>query len=112
MLMTSFTLGGGAILRGTIAFASIASLISAPALAHPPVDLSKWSPDYVRSVAGTKDFDTAADCAKVTPLDYKGRVTLWYQGVFEGDPEILRQNYKEFFAAFRKTYPNITLEEQ
>src|SRR5258707_10531887 len=109
--MTRNTLGCGAILRGTVVIASLTSLISAPALAEPPVDLSKWSPDYVRSVAGTKDFDTAKDCAKVTPLDYKGRVTLWYQGIFEGDPDILRQNYKDFFAAFRATYPNITLEE-
>ncbi len=46
------------------------------------------------------------------PLDYKGRVTFWYQGVFEGDPDLLRQYYRDFFAAFRKTYPNITLEEQ
>jgi multiple sugar transport system substrate-binding protein len=83
--------------------------MSSTALGAPPVDLSKWSPEYVKSVAGTKEFDTAADCAKVTPLDYKGRVTLWYQGVFEGDPDILRQNYKDFFAAFRATYPNITL---
>src|SRR3954465_13862228 len=112
MLMTRFTLGGGAILRGTVAFAAIASLVSAPALADPPVDLSKWSPEYVRSIAGTKDFDTAADCGKVTPLDYKGRLTFWYQGVFEGDPDLLRQYYKDFFAAFRKTYPNIQLEEQ
>src|SRR4051812_31331525 len=110
--MTRMKLGCGAILRGTVIFASITSLISAPVLAAPPVDLSKWSPDYVRSVAGTKEFDTAKDCSKVTPLDYKGRVTLWYQGIFEGDPDILRQNYKEFFAAFRTTYPNITLEDQ
>ncbi|RUV27759.1 sugar ABC transporter substrate-binding protein, partial [Mesorhizobium sp. M1A.T.Ca.IN.004.03.1.1] len=58
------------------------------------------------------DFDTAADCGKVTPLDYKGRLTFWYQGVFEGDPDLLRQYYKDFFATFRKTYPNIQLEEQ
>ena len=63
-------------------------------------------------IAGTKDFDTAADCGKVTPLDYNGRLTFWYQGVFEGDPDLLRQYYKDFFAAFRKTYPNIKLEEQ
>ncbi|HWJ73809.1 MAG TPA: sugar ABC transporter substrate-binding protein [Kaistia sp.] len=102
----------GAAVRGAVATAFITSLLSTSALAAPPVDLSKWSPEYVKSVAGTKDFDTAADCAKVTPLDYKGRVTLWYQGVFEGDPDILRQNYKEFFEAFRKTYPNIVLEDQ
>lgn len=101
----------GAAIRGAVVTAFMTSMVS-PAFAAPPVDLSKWSPDYVKSVAGTKEFDTAADCAKVTPLDYKGRVTLWYQGVFEGDPDILRQNYKEFFEAFRKTYPNITLEDQ
>ncbi|MDG4882585.1 sugar ABC transporter substrate-binding protein [Mesorhizobium sp. WSM4884] len=109
--MTRITLGG-AVLRGTVSTALMASLMSAPALAAPPVDLSKWSPEYVRSIAGTQDFDTAADCAKVTPLDYKGRLTFWYQGVFEGDPDLLRQYYKDFFATFRKTYPNIQLEEQ
>ncbi|SHF75909.1 multiple sugar transport system substrate-binding protein [Kaistia soli DSM 19436] len=102
----------GTAMRGAVATAFIASLLSTSALAAPPVDLSKWSPDYVREVAGTKEFDTAADCSKVTPLDYKGRVTLWYQGVFEGDPDVLRQNYKDFFAAFRATYPNIVLEDQ
>ena len=90
----------------------LASLISVPALAAPPVDLSKWSPEYVRSIAGTQEYDTAASCGKVTPLDYKGRLTFWYQGAFEGDPDILRQYYKDFFTTFRKTYPNINLEDQ
>ena len=66
----------------------------------------------MRSIAGTEEFDTAEACGKVTPLDYKGRLTFWYQGVFEGDPDLLRQYYKDFFEAFRKTYPNIQLEEQ
>ena len=109
--MTRITLGG-AVLRGTVSTALMASLMSAPALGAAPVDLSKWSPEYVRSIAGTEDFDTAADCGKVTPLDYKGRLTFWYQGVFEGDPDLLRQYYKDFFETFRKTYPNIQLEEQ
>lgn len=108
--MTRISLGR-AVLRGTVCTALMVSLMSASALGA-PVDLSKWSPQYVRSIAGTEDFDTAADCAKVTPLDYKGRLTFWYQGVFEGDPDLLRQYYKEFFETFRKTYPNIQLEEQ
>ena len=108
--MTRF--GSGVAIRGAVLAAIAVSMTATSALAAPPVDLSKWSPDYVKAIAGTKEFDTAADCAKVTPLDYKGRVTLWYQGVFEGDPDILRQNYKEFFAAFRATYPNIQLEDQ
>ena len=99
--MTRITLGG-AVLRGTVSTALVASLMSAPALGAAPVDLSKWSPEYVRSIAGTQDFDTAGDCAKVTPLDYKGRLTFWYQGVFEGDPDLLRQYYKDFFETFRK----------
>src|SRR3569623_477236 len=102
----------GAVLRGTVASAFMASAMSTSAMAAPPVDLSKWSPEYVKSIAGTKDFDTAADCAKGTPLDYKGHLTFWYQGVFEGDPDVLRQYYKDFFETFRKTYHNIDLEEQ
>ena len=76
------------------------------------VDISKWSPEYVRSIAGTEEFDTVGHCNSVTPTDYAGRLTFWYQGMFEGDPEIARQNYRDFFTAFRETYPNIVLEDQ
>ncbi len=41
------------------------------------VDLSKWSPEYIKSIAGTEEVDTAADCSKVVPLDYKGKVSVW-----------------------------------
>jgi multiple sugar transport system substrate-binding protein len=83
----------------------------APALSA-EIDLSKWSPDYVRSIAGTEEFDTAATCAKVVPLDYKGNLTFWYQSVSAADPEIMQKYYKDFFDTFRKTYPNIQLQEQ
>jgi multiple sugar transport system substrate-binding protein len=109
--MTRLNLGR-AVVRGTVVSALAASLMSTSAFGEPPVDLSKWSPEYVRSIAGTEEFDTAAECSKVTPLDYKGHLTFWYQGVFEGDPDLLRQYYKDFFDTFRKTYPNIQLEEQ
>ncbi len=99
-------------LRGAAVCALTAALTAAPALAEPPVDLSQWSPEYVRSIAGTEEFDTAEACSKVTPLDYEGRLTFWYQGVFEGDPDLLREYYADFFEAFRETYPNIELEEQ
>ena len=95
-------------LMGAVALGAMAQA----ARAEPPVDLSKWSPEYVRSIAGTEEFDTAAHCSQVTPLAYKGNLTFWYQGVFEGDPDLLRQYYKDFFDTFRATYPNITLEEQ
>jgi len=103
---------GGALMRGAVVSTMLTSLVAAPAIAAPPVDLSKWSPEYVRSIAGTETFDTAAECGKVTPLDYKGKLTFWYQGAFEGDPDLLRQYYKDFFVAFRKTYPNIDLQDQ
>jgi multiple sugar transport system substrate-binding protein len=76
------------------------------------VDISKWSPEYVRSIAGTEEFDTVGHCNSVTPTDYAGRLTFWYQGMFEADGEIARQNYRDFFTAFRATYPNIVLEDQ
>ena len=53
--MTSFDLGR-ALRRGVSAAAVTASLMSSPVLAAPPVDLSKWSPEYVRSIAGTEGF--------------------------------------------------------
>jgi multiple sugar transport system substrate-binding protein len=99
-------------LRGAAVCALTASLAATPVLAEPPVDLSQWSPEYVRSIAGTEEFDTAEACGKVTPLDHEGRLTFWYQGMFETDPDIARQNYADFFEAFRATYPNIELEDQ
>lgn len=69
------------VIRRGVSVAASAALLAAsmPVSAQTPVDLSKWSPEYVRSIAGTQEFDTAASCGKVTPLDYKGRVTFWYQ---------------------------------
>jgi multiple sugar transport system substrate-binding protein len=97
--------------RGITAAAVAASLLSSTALAQ-SVDVSKWSPEYVRSIAGTETFDTVGHCNSITPTDYKGRLTFWYQGVFEADPQIMHQNYADFFAAFKATYPNIELEAQ
>jgi multiple sugar transport system substrate-binding protein len=97
--------------RGITAAALAASLLSSSVLAQ-SVDVSKWSPEYVRSIAGTETFDTVGHCNSVTPTDHKGRLTFWYQGVFEADPQIMHQNYADFFAAFKATYPNIELETQ
>ena len=102
---------GSAVLRRLLVSAMVVSLVASSAIAQ-SVDLSKWSPEYVREIAGTKEFDTVGHCNSVTPTDYKGRLTFWYQGIFEGDPEVMRQNYRDFFEAFRATYPNIVLEDQ
>ncbi len=77
-----------------------------------PIDTSKWSPEYVRSIAGTATFDTAANCAKVTPLDTKGRVSVWYTGPTTADPDIMHTLDDAFWAAWTKTYPNITTDHQ
>ena len=102
---------GRSLARGVTATALSVALLSSTVLAQ-SVDVSKWSPEYVRSIAGTETYDTVGHCNSVTPTDYKGKVTFWYQGIFEGDPEIMRQNYRDFFAAFRATYPNIELVDQ
>jgi multiple sugar transport system substrate-binding protein len=101
---------GGAVVRATV----IAGLAFGPVavFAQEAIDLSKWSPEYVRSIAGTATFDTAAECAKVVPLDYSGRVSIWYTGPAEADPEISHTVDKEFWEAFKATYPNITVEAQ
>lgn len=97
--------------RATFAAGLAAALMSSTVLAQ-SLDLSQWSPEYVRSIAGTQDFDTVEHCRTVTPSDHKGRLTYWYQGVFEADPEIMRQHFRDFFSAFRAAYPNIELTEQ
>jgi multiple sugar transport system substrate-binding protein len=76
------------------------------------VDLSKWSPEYVRSIAGTAEFDTAGECGKVVPLDYKGRLTYWYTGPADAEPEITKKWDAEFWKAWKATYPNIETEVQ
>ena len=83
--MTRITLGG-AVLRGTVSTALMASLMSASALGAPPVDLSKWSPEYVRSIAGTQDFDTAADCAQGHAARLQGAADFLVSGRVRGRP--------------------------
>ena len=94
-----------------VALGMAASLLSGTAYAQ-SVDLSKWSPEYVRSIAGTEKVDTAGDCSKIVPLDYKGRVSVWWTGPNEASPDISRKVNDEFWAAFKATYPNIEVDNQ
>jgi multiple sugar transport system substrate-binding protein len=87
------------------------SLVSGPAFAQ-SVDVSQWSPEYVRSIAGTRTFDTAADCGAVVPNDYTGRVSYWYTGPFEADPVIAHEQDAAFWEAFHQAYPNIQTDVQ
>ncbi len=76
------------------------------------IDTSNWTPEYISSIAGTVEVDTAAECAKVVPLAYKGKVSYWYVGPNEASPQIEKDIDAQFWAAFGKAYPNITVEKQ
>ncbi|KQN72604.1 extracellular solute-binding protein [Devosia sp. BK] len=101
--------------RQAVAYAVAAltttSLMSTTAFAQ-TVDLSQWSPDYVKSIAGTKQFDAAKDCGAVVPNDYAGKVSYWYTGPFEADPQIAHDQDKAFWEAFKAAYPNIQTDVQ
>ncbi|HTN62700.1 MAG TPA: extracellular solute-binding protein [Devosia sp.] len=88
-----------------------ASLMSSTVYAQ-SVDLSQWSPEYIRSIAGTEEVDTAATCAKIVPLDYKGHLSYWWTGPNEASPDIERTINDEFWAAWKATYPNIETDAQ
>ena len=99
------------VVKFTVATTLAASLMGGTVLAQ-TVDLSQWSPEYVRSIAGTKQFDTAKDCDAVVPNDYAGKVSYWYTGPFEADPQISHDQDKAFWEAFKATYPNIETDVQ
>lgn len=101
--------------RGLLAGAAGAALVGRAARAQNTqlgIDTSKWTPDYIAGIAGTETFDTAAECAKAVPLNYKGRVTYWYVGPNQASPQIEHQMDTAFWEAFAKTYPNVTVEKQ
>jgi multiple sugar transport system substrate-binding protein len=112
-LMTSLksTRGRARAINFAVALTSATALLSATAFAQ-GVDLSKWSPEYVRSIAGTADFDWVEHCNAIVPTNHTGRLTFWYQKPNDTEPEIQKQYYKDLFVEFRKAYPNIELEEQ
>ncbi|WP_205524032.1 extracellular solute-binding protein [Oceanomicrobium pacificus] len=91
--------------------ASSAMILSGPVAAQ-SIDPEKWTPDYVRSIAGKTTVDTAAECAKAVPLDYEGQVDYWYVGPNEANPELEHKMYADFWAAWEETYPNIEVNAQ
>ena len=113
--------GAGAIRRsGFVTYVALAGIAAGSVLGPlggtaafaQSVDLSQWSPDYVRSIAGTETYDTASDCGAVVPNDYAGRVTYWYTGSFEPDPIISHEQEAAFWEAFKMAYPNIQVDAQ
>ena len=104
-------LSGRRFAAGAVTMSVAASLLLTTAYAQ-TVDLSQWSPEYVREIAGTATYDTAADCDAVVPNDYTGRVSYWYTGPFEADPLISHEMDAAFWEAFAETYPNIETDVQ
>ncbi|MCW5720049.1 MAG: sugar ABC transporter substrate-binding protein, partial [Devosia sp.] len=88
-----------------------ASLMSTTVYAQ-SVDLGQWSPDYIKSIAGTETFDTAGHCAGVVPLDYAGKLSYWWTGPTEASPRIEHEINDAFWAAWAETYPNIETDAQ
>ena len=96
----------------TVLAAWLGETVAAMADAKTGVDLATWTPENITKNAGTLKIDTAAECAKVVPLDYKGKLTYWWNGTNQSSPEIDKKFEAEFFDAFAKTYPNIELTKQ
>lgn len=76
------------------------------------IDPETWTAEYVMSIAGTEDANTAEECSQITPLDHEGEVTFWFYGTTEAHPQIERDMEKAFFDSFAETYPNIELDAQ
>ena len=108
---THSTIGRRALLGATAAGLSL-PYVARGATPGTGLDLSQWTPDYISSIAGTIDVDTAAECAKVVPLNTKGRVSYWYFGPNQASSEIEKKMDVAFWEAFAKTYPNITVDAQ
>ncbi len=105
-------IGRRTLLAGSAAAATAAALPAGAQAPSTSIDATRWSPDYVRSIVGTLDVDTAAECAKIVPLNHTGKVTYWYVGPNEASPRLDHEIDTQFFAAFSRTYPNITIEKQ
>ena len=104
--------------RALLAYAGAAGaslVLPARALAQASktgVDIANWTPQYIAGIAGTQDYDTAAECYRVVPKDTAGRLTYWYFGPNQASPQIEHQIDAEFWEAFSKTYPNIKVTKQ
>ncbi|MBA3275787.1 MAG: hypothetical protein H0T72_08330, partial [Chloroflexia bacterium] len=72
-------LAAGAGALGAAALGSQVSLAQ-DGSAQTGVDPDTWTPEYIDSIAGTLEVDTAGDVAQITPLDYAGETSLWYAG--------------------------------
>lgn len=106
--------GGGATAVPSAAASTAAS--AAPIAAGTPnastrtgITAAEWNPESIRANAGTLTVDTKATVTKIAPLDYKANIKFWYTGPEATTPPKGVQLDKEFFEAWKATYPNIPL---
>lgn len=121
--MRSFSHGGGdppygmgrRTLLGTAGAAVLAGAVPGSASAQGSktgIDAATWTPEHISSIAGTAEYDTAAECAKIVPLNYSGRLTYWYFGPNQASPQIEHDMDAAFWQTFTRTYPNIKVTAQ
>lgn len=73
------------------------------------ITTAEWNPEAIRKNAGSLKVDTKVEVAKVTPLDYKGNLKVWYTGPDASTPQKTIDIDKEFWAAWNQTYPGVPL---
>lgn len=71
------------------------------------VDPATWTPEHIKEIAGTLEVDTAAEVAKIVPLDYAGNSSYWYVGPNEASADIEKTIDATFWEGFAKTYSGI-----
>lgn len=100
------------LLAGTAAAGLAGALPAAAQGSRTGVDPATWTPENIMRMAGTERYDTAAECARVVPLNASGRVSYWYVGPNNASPRIDHEVHDAFWAAFQATYPNIRVDRQ
>ena len=113
--MSDDAVSGGVDRRSFVAAGLAAAVVPGVARAQVTtagVDMAQWTPEYISGLAWTAEYDTAAECARVVPLNTAGRLSYWYVGPNQASPQIEHDIDAEFWAAFAKTYPNIKVTKQ
>jgi len=113
---TGAATGAGATATTAPRASATAGAGSSPAAAGTPggntrtgIGAGEWNPESIRAGAGTLKIDTKVEVAKVTPLDTKGKLAVWYTGPDASTPQVSVDFDKQFWTAWNQTYPGIPL---
>jgi multiple sugar transport system substrate-binding protein len=74
------------------------------------MDPSKWNPETINALAGTREIDTAADLHALVPETTEGTVQYWNVGPTNASPDLDWTMYDDFLATFATYYPSIKLD--